>query len=507
MENWLLGFNQIFHWYNFLLIIIGVFVGLSFASLPGLNNVTALILMLPFIYEMDPIPALIFMAAVYGGGIHGGCILAILFRIPGEPQSVCTCFDGAPMADQGKSAEALGLAFTYSSIGGLFGIIVCIIFAPLVANVAESFGPEEYFAFVFFGLLVASCVGNQNIVKGLAGACVGVLLSTIGVSPTTGVLRYTFDINILKMGINYISIIMGVFAIAELIDIVCQGRSSAKGEFVANKWTVTLPSLSFIKKTWRTTLRSCLTGTLIGFLPGAGATAASFMSYGLEVKSSKEPERYGKGEPRGVIASETANNASYGGAMIPMLTMAIPGSAATAVILGVLMLKNIQPSPTVFHKMPEMVYAVFIAMLIVNLVMFFESIFFGRLYLNMLKLPWGIVNLLIVTFSTVGTFSLRGSIEDVWIMAIFGIVGYGMQKLDFPVASLVLGAILGELAENSFVQAVDSNGTLNPIIFFSRPISALLMSVGIFVVILPYLKKMWTSRNKRRQTNTEMNQT
>lgn len=429
MENWLLGFDQVFHLYNLMLIIMGVLVGLSFASLPGLNNVTALVLMLPFIYEMAPIPALIFMAAIYGGGIHGGCILAILFRIPGEPQSVCTCFDGAPMADQGKSAEALGLAFTYSSIGGLFGVISCIILAPLVANVAEAFGPEEYFAFVFFGLMVASSVGNNATVKGLIGASAGVLLSTVGVSPTAGVLRYTLDISILKMGFNYISIIMGVFAIAELIDIVFSGRSSDKGKFVASKWMVTLPSLSYILKTWRTTLRSCITGTLVGFLPGAGATAASFMSYGLEVKSSKHPERYGKGEPLGLIASETANNASYGGAMIPMLTMAIPGSAATAVILGMLMLKDIQPSPMVFHKMPEMVYAIFIAMLLVNVVMFFESIFFGRLYLNMLKLPWGIVNLLIVTFSTVGTFSIRSSIEDVWIMAFFGIIGYGMQKL------------------------------------------------------------------------------
>ena len=491
MQEWLLGLEQVFQWYNLVLICLGVLVGLTFASLPGLNNVTALVLMLPFLYDMNPISALIFMCAVYGGGIHGGCILASLFRIPGEPQSVCTCFDGAPMARSGHAAEALGIAFTYSSLGGLFGVIVCIIFAPILSSFALAFGPAEYFAFVFFGLCVASCVGSDSVIKGLIAAAIGLLLATVGVSPGSGVMRYTADINILQMGIQYVPIIMGVFAISELFRMVMQGDLSKAETVDAPSWMVKLPSLHFIRHTFRTFLRSSIAGTLIGFLPGAGATAASFVSYGLEVKNSKTPDCYGKGEPRGIIASETANNASYGGAMIPMLTMGIPGSSSTAVMLGVLMLKGISPSPAVFEGMPQLVYAVFAAMLIVNFVMFAESIFFGRVYLNLLKLPRPVICFIIVAFCTVGTFSIRSSIEDVWIMGAFGVIGYYMQNLGFPAASLVLGVILGELAETTFIQTVDMAGSPNPLVFFSSPIAAVLMLIGIAVLIFPVIKALW----------------
>ena len=495
MQEWLIGLEQVFQWYNIVLIFLGVLVGLTFASLPGLNNVTALVLMLPFVYDMNPVSAIIFMCAIYGGGIHGGCILAILFRIPGEPQSVCTCFDGAPMAKTGRAAEALGVAFTYSSLGGLVGVIVCIIFAPMLSRFALAFGPAEYAAFVFFGLAVASCVGADSVLKGLIAACIGLMLATVGVSPGSGVMRYTADINILQMGIEYVPIIMGVFAISELFRMVMQGDLSNAETIEAPSWMVKLPSLKFMRQTFRTFMRSSVVGTLIGFLPGAGATAASFVSYGLEVKNSKTPDCYGKGEPRGIIAAETANNASYGGAMIPMLTMGIPGSSSTAVMLGVLMLKGIQPSPEVFQGMPHLVYAVFVAMLIVNFVMFAESIFFGRVYLNLLKLPRAVICFIIVAFCTVGTFSIRSSIEDVWIMGAFGIIGYFMHQLGFPVASLVLGVILGELAETTFIQAVDMAGSPSPLVFFSSPISATLMIIGILVLVFPVIKLFWRARH------------
>lgn len=490
MDVWLIGIEQVFQWYNLLLIFLGVFIGLSFASLPGLNNVTALVLMLPFVYDMSPVSATIFMCSIYGGGLSGGCILAILFGIPGEPQAVCTTFDGGPMAKQGRAAEALGIAFTYATLGGLFGVIVCIIFAPLLSNFALAFGPAEYFAFVFFGLVVASSVGADSVLKGLIAACAGLLLATVGVSPGSGVMRYTGDINILQMGIEYVPIIMGVFAISELIRMVIEGNLNTPETQKAPSWMVKLPGLKFMRKTWATFLRSASVGTLIGFLPGAGATAATFVSYGLTVKNSKTPEKFGKGEPEGIIASETANNSSYGGAMIPMLTMGIPGSSSTAVMLGVLMLKGIQPSPEVFNGMPELVYAVFVCMLIVDFIMFMESILFGRIYLNLLKLPPAVICFIIAAFCIVGTFSIRSSIEDVWIMGIFGVLGFFMHRYGFPVASLVLGVILGELAETTFIQTVDMANSPNPLVFFEKPISASLMVIGLALLIYPLIKSM-----------------
>ena len=489
MENWLIGLTQIAQFQNLLLLVGGVFIGLSFASLPGLNNTAALVLTIPFVYHMEPIPALIFMAAIYGGGIHGGCILSIVFKIPGEPQSACTTFDGYPMAQKGKSGEALGIAFLYSSLGGLFGVVACIIFAPLLAEFALAFGPAEYFSFVFFGLAVSSCVGTGSVIKGLISACIGVLLSTVGVSEMSGTLRYDFDLRILKMGFEFVPIIMGVFAISEILKMIIEERTTSGVSASLPKWTVKIPDFTFFKRVKNTFLRSSIIGTIIGFLPGAGATAASFVSYGWEVKSSKFPEKYGKGEPKGLVASETANNASYGGAMIPILTLGIPGSASTAVMLGVLLLKGIQPSPIVFQKMPELVYAVFIAMLLVNFIMFFESIFFGRLYLNLLKLPRSIITFIIVTLCCVGTFAIRSSIEDLWIMGIFGVVGYFMAKHDFSPAALVLGVILGDLAESSFTQAVECFGSVNPLIFFTRPISASLMCLGVVFLFLPIFHK------------------
>ncbi len=496
IENWLEGLQLIFHWSNFLLLLGGVFLGLSFAALPGLNNTAALVLTIPFVYYMDPIPAMTFMAAVYGGGIHGGCILAILIKIPGEPQSACTTFDGYAMTQQGKSAEAMGIAFLFSSLGGLFGVVVCIIFAPLVAQLALLFGPAEYFAFVFFGISAVSCIGTASSLKGLISGVVGILLATVGMSETTGAYRYDFDIPILKMGFEFVPILMGIFAISELMRTFLEGKSLSGLNGQIPKWTVKIPKFDFVKKVKTTFLRASVLGTIVGFIPGAGATAASFVAYGWEVRSARDPEKFGKGEPRGIVASETANNASYGGAMIPMLTMGIPGSASTAVMLGVLLLKGIQPSPVVFQKMPDLIYAVFVAMFLTNFVMFFQSIFFGRLYLNMLKLPVSVVSFIIVVLCSVGTFAIRNSIEDLFIMAFFGIIGYFMVKYDFSPAALVLGIILGRMAESSYVQAAQGFGSANPLLFFTRPISASLILLGILFLLIPFIQNNW-ARKKR----------
>ena len=499
IENWLLGVSLVFEWYNLLLLILGVLIGLSFASLPGLNNTAALVLTIPFVYHMDPIPALIFMAAIYGGGIHGGCILSILFRIPGEPQSACTTFDGYPMAKQGKSGEALGIAFLYSSLGGLIGVLFCIVFAPLLAKVALAFGPAEYFAFVFFGLSVASCIGSGSVLKGLISAVFGIFLATVGVSGTSGVLRYDFDLRILKMGFEFVPIIMGVFAFSELLKMVLEGQALAKLSKESLGWTVKIPGWKFFKQTYRTFIRSSILGTIIGFLPGAGATAASFVSYGWETRSSRDPSKYGKGEPKGLVATETANNASYGGAMVPILTLGIPGSASTAVMLGVLLLKGIQPSPIVFQQMPDLIYSIFVAMFLINVVMFFESIFFGRFYLNILKLPPSLTAFVIISLCCVGTFAIRSSIEDLWIMGIFGFVGYFMDKYDYSPAALVLGVILGSMAENSFVQTVESANSPNPLVFFSSPIAAFLMCLGILFLCMPLIQRFLVARARNKE--------
>jgi putative tricarboxylic transport membrane protein len=498
LEYWLMGFNLVFHWQNFFLLLGGVFIGLTFAALPGLSNTAALVLTIPFVYYMDPIPAMVFMVAIYGGGIHGGCLLAILIKIPGEPQSACTTFDGYPMALQGKAAEALGIAFLFSSLGGLFGVLVCIIFAPLVAKTALAFGPAEYFAFIFFGMSAVSCIGTASGLKGLISGLFGILLATVGMSEVTGEFRYDFDINILKIGFEFVPILMGVFAISELISNLLETKNPVIQNGQIPRWTVKIPGFPFLKRVWKTFLRSCILGTLIGFLPGAGATAASFVSYGWEVRSSRTPEVYGKGEPRGVVASETANNASYGGAMIPMLTLGIPGSSSTAVMLGALLLKGIQPSPSVFQKMPDLIYAIFVAMILTNIAMFFASIFFGRLYLHMLKLPSSILSFVIVVFCAVGTFAIRNSTEDLFIMVIFGIVGYFMVRYDFSPAALVLGVILGPLAESSFIQSIQGFGSMNPFLFFTRPISAFLLILGIVFLSVPFVQRFLSRRRKGR---------
>jgi putative tricarboxylic transport membrane protein len=282
---------------------------------------------------------------------------------------------------------------------------------------------------------------------------------------------------------------------------IIEGRTFAKLSGSIPRWTVKIPNLNFLKEVKITFLRSSILGSIVGFLPGAGATAAAFLSYGWEKRRSKHPERYGKGEPRGIVATETANNASYGGAMIPILTLGIPGSASTAVMLGVLLLKGIQPSPIVFQRMPDLIYSVFIAMLLTNIVMFFESIFFGRLYLNMIKLPSSIIAYIIVVLCCIGTFAIRSSIEDLWIMAIFGVIGHYMNKYDFSPAALVLGFILGNLAESSFIQTLQSAGTCNPLVFINRPISAVLIILGGFFLFYPIIQD-WLSQRKMREVRS-----
>jgi putative tricarboxylic transport membrane protein len=473
------GFWNAAHPLNFAMIVLGLTIGIIAGALPGITMLNAIVLVLPFTYLMGIVPALLLMIGVYCGGVFGGSITGILFNIPGDPMNVPTTWEGYRLSRQGKTRYALGLAIMSSAFGGLVSALFLAFFAPPFARFALTFSTVEFFAVVVFGLASVCVLGQSSMISALISLLAGMFLGTIGTEPQYGVERFVFGVPFLKTGVDFVTVLIGLFAIGEVLDQMVQRDP----EPVPDASTVAVPRLPILDLwplRWPL-VRGTAVGIAIGGLAGAGATVSSFVSYGLEKQISKEPELFGTGHPGGLVASESSVNGSTGGAMIHLLTLGIPGSAATAVMMGAFLIHGIQPGPLLFTKQPEQVYTIFAGMILANVLMIALGFLAALCFATLMKVPAPILNTMIVLFCFVGGFALRNDMADVWLTMLFGVVGFFMRRWSLPIPPLVMGIILGPMAEQYFLTSMVANAN-DVTVFVTRPVSAIILFVSAAMI-------------------------
>jgi putative tricarboxylic transport membrane protein len=487
MEIWLASLLNVFSPVSLMLIAGGVMAGVMLGAIPGLNSPMGTALLIPFTFAMEATNGLMLLTAVYCGGTFGGSISAILFNVPGAPEASVTGFDGYPMAKSGKAGKALGIAIMCSCLGGLFSVIVMSLISPQLASVALSFSEPEYFALALAALTLIATLGGDKMIKAFLAGCIGLLAATIGIDPMTSVERFTFDGDALMGGINFIPALIGAFAVGEIL-MTAEAGVKKTGEAVT-KVSTELPKIFELLKLKWTILRSAVIGTMIGILPGVGATTAAFVGYSEAVRWSKQPEKFGTGIAEGIAAPETCNNAAAGGAMVPLLTLGIPGSATTAVIIGGFMVHGMQPGPMLFINQPGLMYSLFIAMFVANIFMLFSGIIVAKLFSNFRKIRYSILGPCIFVFASVGAFGISNDMVDVWIMFAFGLIGYVMKKFDFPIAPLIIALVLGELAEISLRRGMRmADWDLSEFIF--RPIGGTILLLTLITLLFTIYGKI-----------------
>ncbi|EHA16393.1 tripartite tricarboxylate transporter permease [Halomonas sp. HAL1] len=487
LDSFLNGLAVVFQPMNFLLLTSAVFIGFIGGALPGISGVVLVVILLPVTYGLDPTAAFMLLTAIYGSSVFSGLITAILYRAPGTPEAVMTAFDGYPMTQQGQAGKALGIGVLSSSIGGLVGTIALIIFTPVLASFALKFSSPEYFALAVLGLTVVASLGGR-LIFGLIGACLGLFIATIGFDPLTGTSRYTFGSLELAEGVGLIPVIVGLFAISEVM-------KRTLGEEIhqpIKKVSIKIFDMAILRKIGVTLSRSSLIGVIIGILPGIGASTAAMVSYSEAVRWSKTPEQFGKGAPEGIAAPEAANNAAAMGALVPLFALGIPGSGTTAIILGAFIMHGLQPGPMFMVNSSDLVYAVFAGLFIVNFMILLFSKPFIALFTRLLNIPYSALGSIIVMCCIIGTYSVRNSMFDVWLMLGFGVLGFLLEKLKFPLVSIILGLVLGPIAESELRRSLSmSRGDFT--IFFERPISATLIVISILLltaaIVVPLRKR------------------
>jgi putative tricarboxylic transport membrane protein len=438
----------------------GAIAGLVVSAIPGLTFSLALVLVLPFTFAMDPVPAIAMLFGVYSGGMTGGAVSAVLIGIPGTPSAAATVLDGYAMARKGEASIALGASVVASAFGGLFSLVVMVLLLEQVAALAIRFGPAEIFALVLFGLSTICGLAEKSLIRGLIAGVLGLMMMTIGLDEIDGVGRLTFDTVQLQQGINMLVAMIGLFAIPQVIETFLNHRpfDSAGGKrvqasIVTEEVRGLLP-LSRLRGYWGLMTRSSIIGTIVGAIPGTGGPIASFIAYDHARRFSKRPDDYGKGEIGGVVAPEAANNAVMGGALIPMLSLGIPGDAATAIILGGLLIHGLQPGPLLFQTNLDVIYALYVTVMISWIVILLVQVVGIRLFVRVLKVPAHILSVCIVVLCVIGAFAARNTIFDVYLMAIFGLLGYLLQQARIPVAPIVLGIVLGPTLEQQYRTAL-----------------------------------------------------
>ncbi len=492
--NLLHGFGTVLQPFNFLCLLIGLVLGLIVAVLPGLTLVMGVVLALPFTYGMGIIPAVILLTAMYVSGTYGGAFTSILFRIPGEPIDVPLLWDGYPMGRAGEPALALGWTLFAALTGGLFAAIAMVFLSKPVAVIALKLSTPEYFAVIMLGLSSVVSLGGSSLPKALISLSLGLLFSAVGTDPTYGEPRFDFGISILEDGIEYLLVMVGAYGLGEVLTRMEQQTASVNLPSVGVIRTK-LPSLRAALGVKASLIRGSLVGFIIGVIPGAGATIASFVSYGLEAQYGKRRKELGTGIPEGIVAPQSAATASVGGAMVPLLTMGIPGSGATAIILAAFMLQGIQPGPHVFFKSGDLVFAVFAAVFASVIGMCILGYFAIKLLVKVLAFPEAVTSAFVVMFCFMGAMASRSTSGDLWVIVSFGILGYLFERFRFPIAPMVLGAILGPLAETSFMTTMISFSN-DWTIFFTRPVSGAIMALVALALIYPFIGE-WLSRRKQ----------
>lgn len=481
-------------WMNLAAVVIGVIAGICVGALPGLSATMAISVLIPFTFGMDPLVALGMMAGIYNGAMYGGSIPAILLRIPGTPAAVATSFDGYPMAQQGKGGYALQVAVVSSAIGGVASALVLMLLAPPLARVTLLFGPAEIFWVAVFGMSAIVFLLGGDILKGLISACFGVFVSLVGADTITGYDRYTFGHLELLDGINIVVLLVGLYALPPAIALLEEEREldtrNAGRLNTVSIWKA-IPSML---KYWKTWVRSSVIGVFIGILPGAGGSMAAFLSYNEAKRNSRHPERWGQGEPEGVAAAETSNNADTASALIPALTLGIPGTAVAAVMLGGLLIHGLQPGPMLFRDNPDVVFGfmwqfLFAAVLLVAL----GGSLATNSFAQVLKLPRPLLGAIIIALVFVGVYSINGRMFDVYLMLGFGLIGYFMDKLKFPLPPVVLGLILGGFAEQNLRLALRIGGG-DAMALAASNTSKIIILLTLGVILTPIISRLWQRR-------------
>jgi putative tricarboxylic transport membrane protein len=489
----LLGFINVMTVENLLLVIAGTVAGMVVGSLPGLTATMAVALLVPFTYAMSATAGLVSLGAIYMGCIYGGCFSAILINTPGTPSSIGTTFDGFPLARQGRGDEAIVSATVGSAFGGIVGVLALIFLSPPLATLALTFGPAEYFWVGVFGLTIISSLAAGSFLKGLTGAAFGVLISTIGIAPIGGEVRFTFGSTSMQGGFNLIVILIGLFCIPELLSMVFKGVKNHQAiEYKRRKGVLWETTQKVLSKPLNL-IRSSIIGTVVGILPGAGGNIANLVSYNEAKRASKEPETFGKGNIEGVVATETANNAVVGGGMIPLVTLGIPGAPPDAIIYGVLMMHGLRPGPELFAERADITYTFMLALGLAAIVMIPVGIYGGRMlsrFVGTLPPKYLVPGIGILTI--IGSYAIRSNYTDVILMLGCGLVGFALRYLGFHGAPIVLGLILGPIMEEGLVQSyLMGQGYSWPYkTLFVNPLSWILIAMCLVSFLWPYFGKV-----------------
>ncbi len=480
---------------NLAMTVLGLAVGIVAGALPGITMVNAVVLVLPFTYLMGIVPALLLMIGVYCGGVFGGSITGILFNIPGDPMNVPTTWEGYRLSRQGRTRYALGLAIMSSAFGGLVSALFLAFFAPPFARIALGFSSVEFFAVVVFGLASVAVLGQGTLTAALISLFSGMVLGTVGTEAEYGVERFTFGVPFLRTGVDFVTVLIGLFAIGEVLEQVAAPAAPATGPAPATRAVPRLPLLDLWPLRWPL-LRGTAVGIAVGGLAGAGATVSSFVSYGLERQLSPTPELFGTGHAGALVASESSVNGSTGGAMIHLLTLGIPGSAATAVMMGAFLLHGLQPGPLLFLKQPLEVYTIVSGMIVANVLMVGLGFAAALSFASLMRVPAPVLNTFIVVFCFVGAFALRNDLADVWLTMLFGLLGFVMRRWALPVPPLVMGVVLGPMAEQYFLTSMVSYHN-DLTVFVRRPVSAVVLAAAVAVVAWPLARAIAARRRAR----------
>ena len=490
LDNLLLAFAEIGSIQTLLLMIVGVGAGLLAGSVPGFTIAMAVVLTLPFTFSMPPAQGLATMISVLVGGLSGGLMSGILTGIPGTPSSVATTFDGFPLARKGEPGFALGLGVWSSFFGGMISAVLLVLFAPQLARIGLEFQPWDFFMLVIFALTVTASLAGQNLIKGLIAGALGLLIRTVGEDEAVGVGRFDFGSDYLLSGFDFIAVLIGLFAFSQLLSDVKDRSTAQKALTDTGDVRVRIEHVRALKelaKRWVVVVRSAFIGMFTGILPGAGGSIANILAYDQAKKASKEPESFGKGNPEGVIAPESSNNAVEGGALTPLMALGIPGDVTAAIMLGALLIHDIVPSPSFISEEPVLAYSIFIAFFAANFIMLGMQSVMLRVFVLVTRIRMYMLAAVILGLASIGVFALNNVADDIWTLFWFGILGFFMRQFGFPLAPMILGVVLGNIAELNLSRAlaISTDYTL----FFTRPWALFFLIIAIFSAVFPLFQK------------------
>ncbi|MBR3880955.1 MAG: tripartite tricarboxylate transporter permease [Mailhella sp.] len=497
LSIFLQGAQQALDLTNVLMLAIGSLVGIIVGILPGMGPMVGMVVLLPFSYALDAGSALALLLGVFCGGYFGGGIPSVLMRTPGVPSSLITSFDGFPLTQKGQSQLALSAVIVGSFGGGIISVICLIFLAPLLAGVAQNFAPEEYFSAALFGIVLVVMANRQKIFEALILLSIGLWAASVGLDSTTLSARYNFGLTDMQNGLQITPVCIGLFGVGQAFLLAEKSILNTGTSIQLSRSTLDLSKIWEVLRRWKTLLVSGIIGTFVGLLPGTGSMLASFLSYETARKISKTPEKFGTGMPEGCIASEAGNNAVPAGAMIPLLTLGIPGDAISAVLLGVFTINGIYPGPLLLVKEPVLINELYVSLLLINIFCLIMLILWLRPFAMIVKIPNGILSAVILMMSLVGIYSVNTSFFDIGVALVFGVLGYVLLRFDWPVVNLVMGVVLGSIFEQRLRESL-SNSAGDPLIFFQRPISCCILIVTILMVVVP----LWLDYRKARKQNT-----